>query len=138
MYDTTDYQPDVILADVRPHRLMTLEYLLRREGCGAVDTAQDGESAVRLATFHRPKLVILAANLPEIDGRGAAKAIRRGWALTPEAHDGLIWLISDSRRVSRPTRSIDRCFSDAFEPAKIVAAVRGALSISRPALRLVY
>jgi response regulator NasT len=54
---------------------MDLAEMLQEEGYEVVGQAGDGESAVKLATEHRPDLVILDVKMPVLDGISAAERI---------------------------------------------------------------
>jgi two-component system, response regulator PdtaR len=54
---------------------MDLAEMLAEEGYDVVGQAGDGEEAIRLATEHRPDLVILDVKMPKLDGLSAAEKI---------------------------------------------------------------
>src|SRR6266540_6358913 len=54
---------------------MDLAEMLAEEGYDVVGQAGDGEEAIRLATEHRPDLVILDVKMPKLDGISAAEKI---------------------------------------------------------------
>ncbi|MFB9800197.1 ANTAR domain-containing response regulator [Streptomonospora salina] len=54
---------------------LDLKEMLEEDGYAVVGEAGDGETAIRLATEHRPDLVILDIKMPVLDGLSAAERI---------------------------------------------------------------
>jgi len=65
----------VVIAEDEALIRMDLAEMLQEEGYDVVGQAGDGESAVKLATEHRPDLVILDVKMPVLDGISAAGRI---------------------------------------------------------------
>jgi response regulator NasT len=65
----------VVIAEDEALIRMDLAEMLQEEGYDVVGQAGDGESAVKLATEHRPDLVILDVKMPVLDGISAAERI---------------------------------------------------------------
>jgi response regulator NasT len=65
----------VVLAEDEALIRMDLKEMLEEEGYEVVAEAGDGESAVRLASEHRPDLVVLDIKMPGLDGLSAAERI---------------------------------------------------------------
>jgi PAS domain S-box-containing protein len=65
----------VLLAEDNPVNQMVAVELLKAVGL-AVDVADDGPSAIRLASQRRYDLILLDVQMPEIDGLQACRAIR--------------------------------------------------------------
>jgi two-component system, response regulator PdtaR len=65
----------VVIAEDEALIRMDLAEMLQEEGYEVVGQAGDGESAVKLATEHRPDLVILDVKMPVLDGISAAERI---------------------------------------------------------------
>ncbi|GGD50168.1 response regulator transcription factor [Paenibacillus nasutitermitis] len=75
----------VMLVDDEPHILQFLELGLAFEGFEII-TAQDGESAIRLADACKPQIIILDVMMPGIDGFEACRRIKENH------HAGIIML----------------------------------------------
>ncbi len=65
----------VVIAEDEALIRMDLAEMLQEEGYEVVGQAGDGESAVKLATEHRPDLVILDVKMPVLDGISADERI---------------------------------------------------------------
>jgi len=65
----------VVIAEDEALIRMDLAEMLQEEGYEVVGQAGDGETAVKLATEHRPDLVILDVKMPVLDGISAAERI---------------------------------------------------------------
>lgn len=67
--------PRVLIADDEPPILLSLQFLMRDAGY-EVDTARDGEEALRRINSFRPHLLILDVMLPRIDGFEVCRRVR--------------------------------------------------------------
>ncbi|MGH6657116.1 MAG: ANTAR domain-containing response regulator [Actinocrinis sp.] len=65
----------VVIAEDEALIRMDLAEMLEEEGYEVVGQAENGEAAVKLATEHRPDLVILDVKMPILDGISAAEQI---------------------------------------------------------------
>ncbi|RJQ77623.1 response regulator [Pseudonocardiaceae bacterium YIM PH 21723] len=65
----------VLVAEDEALIRMDLVEMLREEGYQVVGEAADGEEAVRLATEHKPDLVMMDVKMPKMDGIEAASKI---------------------------------------------------------------
>lgn len=65
----------VLIADDEPNIVVSLEYLMKREG-HEVLVARDGEQALALAREHRPALVLLDVMMPGRSGVEVCQALR--------------------------------------------------------------
>jgi two-component system, response regulator PdtaR len=65
----------VVIAEDEALIRMDLAEMLQEEGYEVVGQAGDGETAVKLASEHRPDLVILDVKMPVLDGISAAERI---------------------------------------------------------------
>ncbi len=65
----------VLIADDEPNIVISLEFLLRREGFEVL-VAVDGEEALAKAHAERPDLVLLDVMMPKINGFDVCQALR--------------------------------------------------------------
>lgn len=65
----------VLIVDDEPNILISLEFLMKREGY-AVQVARDGEEGLALASAWRPDLVLLDVMMPRKSGFDVCQAIR--------------------------------------------------------------
>lgn len=65
----------VLIADDEPNIVVSLEFLMRREGY-AVSVARDGTSALEAIRRERPALVLLDVMMPGLSGFEVCQAVR--------------------------------------------------------------
>jgi len=65
----------VLIADDEPNIVISLEFLLRREGFEVL-VAVDGEEALAKARAERPDLVLLDVMMPKMNGFDVCQALR--------------------------------------------------------------
>jgi DNA-binding response OmpR family regulator len=65
----------VLIADDEPNILISLEYLMKREGW-TVSVARDGHEALAAIQTHRPDLVLLDVMMPGRSGFEVCQAVR--------------------------------------------------------------
>lgn len=65
----------ILIADDEPNIVVSLEYLLRREGY-EVSVARDGDEALAAILRERPALVLLDAMMPKRSGFEVCRAVR--------------------------------------------------------------
>ncbi len=65
----------ILIADDEPNIVLSLEYLMKREGF-EVQVAIDGEAALRAIAAQLPDLVLLDIMLPRKDGFDVCQQIR--------------------------------------------------------------
>jgi DNA-binding response OmpR family regulator len=70
----------ILVADDEPNIVISLEYLLKREGY-AVLVARDGQEALDLITREKPDLVLLDVMMPKKSGFEVCQALRANEAL---------------------------------------------------------
>jgi DNA-binding response OmpR family regulator len=70
----------VLVADDEPNIVISLEFLMKREGY-AVSVARDGEEALETVRRERPDLVLLDVMMPRKTGFEVCQAIRADEAL---------------------------------------------------------
>ena len=70
----------ILIADDEPNILISLEYLMKREGYEVL-VARDGEEALQVLQRERPRLVLLAVMMPKRSGLEVCQALRADEAL---------------------------------------------------------
>jgi len=70
----------VLVVDDTPSILETVSYMLEAEGFPTV-TAADGQAGLDMALMHRPRVAVIDANMPVLDGYGLCRALRATPAL---------------------------------------------------------
>ncbi len=65
----------ILIADDEPNIVISLEYLMRREGY-EVEVARDGDEALSMIQRDRPDLVLLDAMMPGKSGFEVCQAVR--------------------------------------------------------------
>ena len=95
--------PRVLIVDDEPNIVLSLQFLLSREGY-EVDVARDGEEALETALRTTPDLVVLDLMLPGLDGYEVCRRLRAApqTAAKPEA----------------PQPAVKDAAKDANDPAK--------------------
>ena len=79
---TTKKQPtaNILLVDDEPNILIALEFLMNQQGY-TVETAKDGQTALKIMESFTPDVVLLDVMMPGIDGFEVAKKIRENSVL---------------------------------------------------------
>ncbi|MGV8803873.1 MAG: response regulator transcription factor [Polaromonas sp.] len=70
----------ILIADDEPNIVISLEYLMKREGY-TVTVARDGEEALAAIARERPDLVLLDVMMPKKSGFEVCQAVRASEAL---------------------------------------------------------
>lgn len=70
----------ILIADDEPNIVISLEYLMKREG-HEVHVARDGEQALELLRRERPHLVLLDVMMPRKTGHEVCQALRADAAI---------------------------------------------------------
>jgi DNA-binding response OmpR family regulator len=70
----------VLIVDDEPNIVISLEFLMRREGYEVL-VARDGEEAVSQIREHRPDLVLLDVMMPKLNGFDVCRQVRGDPAL---------------------------------------------------------
>jgi DNA-binding response OmpR family regulator len=76
----SDIRKKVLIADDEPNILISLEFLMKREGW-AVSVARDGNQALAAIRADRPDLVLLDVMMPGRNGFEVCQAVRADEAL---------------------------------------------------------
>ena len=83
----------ILIADDEPNILLSLEYLMKREGF-QVSVAHDGEAALERIRSQRPRLVLLDVMMPKKTGLEVCQAVRAD----AELQDTLILMLTAKGR----------------------------------------
>jgi two-component system KDP operon response regulator KdpE len=74
---------NVLLVDDEPHVLVLLRALVKQLGVQTVWEAADGAEALEQAAAHRPQVVLLDLNLPQIDGLHVLEKLKADYPKMP-------------------------------------------------------
>jgi len=119
----------ILIVDDEPNIVLSLEYLMRREGFEAA-MAADGEAAVQALAGPPPDLVILDLMLPRMNGFEVCRRMR---AEARWAGVKIVMLTAKGREseVSRGLRAgADAYVTKPFSTKDLVAQVRRLLGIA--------
>jgi DNA-binding response OmpR family regulator len=72
--------PIIVIADDEPNILISLDFLMKREGYSVV-LARNGNEALDAIRLHRPALVLLDVMMPGKNGHEVCQAVRADEAL---------------------------------------------------------
>lgn len=86
-------QKKVLIVDDDPNIVVTLEYLMQKEGY-QVATAQDGEDGLTQATAFHPDLILLDVVMPKKSGYEVCQALR---SEAGQTHTKILMLSARSR-----------------------------------------
>src|SRR3954471_14275825 len=122
----------VLVVDDEPIVLDVLGRYLSREGYG-VETASDGEAALRAVEDLRPDLVLLDLMLPKVDGIEVCRWVR-------SRADGTAVIMLTARgtetdRIAGLDLGADDYITKPFSPREVVARVRAVLRRLGPATK---
>ncbi len=78
--ETAGLNDVVLVVDDAPSIVETVSFLLEAKGFPTL-TAADGQAGLDLALLHRPRVVVVDANMPVLDGYGLCRALRATPAL---------------------------------------------------------
>jgi two-component system, OmpR family, alkaline phosphatase synthesis response regulator PhoP len=113
----------ILVVDDEKKFVNVLRGYLEQAGFGVV-TAYDGKQALAAFRHHKPNLVLLDLNLPELDGLDVARTMRR---------ESNVPIIMVTARVEETDRLIglelgaDDYITKPFSPREVVARVRAVL-----------
>ncbi len=120
----------ILIADDDPNILVSLEYLLKREGFQVL-LAHDGVQALAMLHTERPRLLLLDVMMPGKDGYEVCQALRADTALqhTP------VLMVSAKGRDTDIAKGLgvgaDAYLTKPFATRELVAKVRELLATSR-------
>ena len=85
----------ILIADDEPNIVISLEFLLKREGYRVL-VVRDGEEALQVIREHRPDLVLLDVMMPRLSGHEVCEAVRAD----PAIHDTRILMLTAKGRAT--------------------------------------
>ncbi len=116
----------ILIADDEPNILISLEYLMKREGY-AVSVARDGEEALAAILLERPALVLLDVMMPKKSGFEVCQEVRANDA----ARDTLILMLTAKGRDTDIAKGLgsgaDAYMTKPFSTKALVQKVREML-----------
>ncbi|HJV14216.1 MAG TPA: response regulator [Propionibacteriaceae bacterium] len=119
----------ILIADDEPNIVVSLEYLMKREGF-EVTVANDGEAALQAVASLRPDLILLDIMLPKKDGFEVCQQIRAN----PEWRGVKVVMLTAKGRDTEVTKGLalgaDAYVTKPFSTKDLVAQVRKLLGLS--------
>ena len=116
----------ILIADDEPNILISLEYLMKREGFD-VSVARDGEEALATILRDKPALVLLNAMMPKKTGFEVCQEVRANEA----ARDTLILMLTAKGRETDIAKGLgsgaDAYMTKPFSTKELVQKVRQML-----------
>jgi two-component system alkaline phosphatase synthesis response regulator PhoP len=116
----------ILIADDEPNILVSLEYLMKREGY-AVSLARDGEEALAAIVRERPALVLLDVMMPKKSGFEVCQEVRANDAVK----DTLIVMLTAKGRDTDVAKGLgigaDAYVMKPFSTRELVQKVRAML-----------
>ena len=117
----------ILIADDEPNIVLALEFLMKKEGY-EVQTAGDGEHALRAIEKSHPDLILLDIMMPKLDGYEVCQRIRSD----PSMKDiVIIMLTAKGREVEREkglALGADFYITKPFSTQEVVQKVREVLA----------
>ena len=117
----------ILIADDEPNIVVSLEYLMKREGF-EVHVARDGLEALALLARERPALVLLDVMMPHKNGFEVCQALRADEALK----DTLVLMLTAKGRETDVSKGLgvgaDAYMTKPFSTKELVAKVRALLA----------
>ncbi|MBL8415803.1 MAG: response regulator [Propionivibrio sp.] len=118
----------VLIADDEPNIVISLEFLLRREGFEVL-VAVDGEEALAKARAERPDLVLLDVMMPKMNGFDVCQALRAD----PELASMRVLMLTAKGRETEVSKGLglgaDGYMTKPFSTKDLVAQVRVLLGV---------
>jgi DNA-binding response OmpR family regulator len=118
--------PKVLIADDEPNIVVSLEFMMKREGYEVV-VARDGREALEAIRRERPRLVLLDAMMPGMSGFDVCEAVRAD----PEVRDTRILMLTAKGRETDVARGVgagaDAYVTKPFSTRELVQKVRNML-----------
>ncbi|MEO9190506.1 MAG: response regulator [Acetobacteraceae bacterium] len=116
----------ILVVEDHPDNRRIVRDLLGSVGFEVIE-AVDGVEGVRMAELHRPDLILMDVQLPELDGLGATRAIKANpeLRLIPVLVATSYALSGDEERAR--AAGADAYIAKPFSPRKLLAMIRGLL-----------
>jgi DNA-binding response OmpR family regulator len=118
----------VLIADDEQNIVISLEFLLRREGF-EVFVASDGEEALLRLRAEKPDLVLLDVMMPKMNGFDVCQAIRAD----PDLADMRVLMLTAKGREAEVSKGLglgaDAYMTKPFSTKELVAQVRALLGV---------
>ncbi len=118
----------VLIADDEQNIVISLEFLLRREGF-EVFVASDGEEALARLRADKPDLVLLDVMMPKMNGFDVCQAIRAD----PDLADMRVLMLTAKGREAEVSKGLglgaDAYMTKPFSTKELVAQVRALLGV---------
>jgi two-component system alkaline phosphatase synthesis response regulator PhoP len=122
----------ILIADDEPNILISLEYLMKREGY-VVHVARDGQEALDVLRRERPRLVLLDVMMPRKSGIEVCQELRGDEAIK----DTLVLMLTAKGRDTDVAKGLgvgaDAYMTKPFATKDLVAKVRDMLAAPTPA-----
>lgn len=117
----------ILIADDEPNILISLEYLMKREGF-EVHLARDGQEALAVLQREHPRLVLLDVMMPHLSGFEVCQALRADEALK----DTLVLMLTAKGRDTDVAKGLgvgaDAYMTKPFSTKELVQKVRTMLA----------
>src|SRR5512143_938084 len=118
----------ILIVDDEPNIVISLEFLLKREGF-ETDVAADGEAALEAVARRRPDLVVLDVMLPRMNGFEVCRLLRAD----PSRRDVKVLILTAKGRETEMARGLglgaDAYVTKPFSTKDLVAQIRGLLGV---------
>lgn len=122
----------ILIADDEPNILISLEYLMKRQGY-EVFVARDGQEALDLLRTHLPRLVLLDVMMPRKSGFEVCQELRADKAL----EDTLVLMLTAKGRDTDVAKGLgvgaDAYMTKPFSTKELVQKVTDLLAAGRAA-----
>jgi DNA-binding response OmpR family regulator len=122
----------ILIADDEPNIVISLEYLLQRDGYQVL-VAHDGQEALDAIARHLPDLVLLDVMLPRLSGFDVCQKVRENAAWQ---HIRIMMLTAKGRDVEMSkgfALGADAYVTKPFSTQELLAQIRAQLSGAAPA-----
>ena len=115
-------RPRVLIVDDEPNIVLSLQFLLSREGY-EIDIARDGESALEIAARNPPDLVVLDLMLPGLDGYEVCRRLRAAPATAAAKIVVVTARAREAERVRGLEEGADAYVTKPFSTRQLIATV---------------
>ena len=115
-------RPRVLIVDDEPNIVLSLQFLLSREGYD-IDVARDGESALAIAAQTPPDLVVLDLMLPGLDGYEVCRRLRAADATAAVKIVVVTARAREAERVRGLEEGADAYVTKPFSTRELIATV---------------